>query len=162
MMYRKTTPRFQVSIADLKMHRKILFLICVVLLILSIGLGVLLVQNMGYQRKVAMQFEQRMYSASAAAIDEVSRLNSIVTSNYSARLARVRQYVYYMDQLNTMSISLAGGESGRLVRADFFTTLNEDLDTMDDLLALSTTSTLDARTKLQNHLEELQASLRRQ
>ena len=109
-----------------------------------------------------MQFEQRMYSASAAAIDEVSRLNSIVTSNYSARLDRVRQYVYYMDQLNTMSISLAGGESGRLVRADFFTTLNEDLDTMDDLLALSTTSTLDARTKLQNHLEELQASLRRQ
>lgn len=100
-----------------------------------------------------------MYSASASAVEEVGRLGSIVTSNASARLARVRQYVFYMDQLNSLSISLAGSEAGRLVSADRFTTLYADLETMENLIQLSTTSTLDARTLLQNHLMELQDAL---
>ena len=71
----------------------------------------------------------------------------------------MRQYVYYMEQLNSLSISLAGGEAGRLISADRFTTLYADLETMENLIQLSTTSTLDARTLLQNHLTELQDAL---
>ena len=158
-MYRKTTPRFQVTNENLKMQRRVLLAVCAALLLLSAVLGFFTIRSMGYEGRVRSQISQRMYSACAAAIDEVDRLGSIVTSNASARLARVRQHVYYMDQLNSLSISLAGGESGRLVSADRFTTLYADLETVEDLIQLSTTSTLDARTLLQNHLTELQNAL---
>ena len=136
-----------------------LLIFCAVLLVLSAVLGFFTIRSMGYEGKVHGQIGQRMYSACASAIDEVDRLGSIVTSNASARLARVRQYVYYMDQLNSLSISLAGGEGGRLVSADRFTTLYTDLETVENLIQLSTTSTLDARTLLQKHLTELQSVL---
>ena len=158
-MYRKTTPRFEVTNENLKTQRGVLLITCAVLLILLAVLGFFTVRNMGYQDRVQSQISQRMYSASASAVEEVGRLGSIVTSNASARLARVRQYVFYMDQLNSLSISLAGGEAGRLVSADRFTTLYADLETMENLIQLSTTSTLDARTLLQNHLMELQDAL---
>ena len=158
-MYRKTTPRFEVTNESLKNQRSVLLITCAVLLILLAVLGFFTVRNMGYQGRVQSQISQRMYSASASAIEEVGRLGSIVTSNASARLSRVRQYVYYMEQLNSLSISLAGGEAGRLISADRFTTLYADLETMENLIQLSTTSTLDARTLLQNHLTELQDAL---
>ena len=158
-MYRKTTPRFEVTNESLKNQRGVLLITCAVLLILLAVLGFFTVRNMGYQDRVQSQISQRMYSASASAIEEIGRLGSIVTSNASARLARVRQYVYYMDQLNSLSISLAGGEGGRLVSADRFTTLYTDLETVENLIQLSTTSTLDARTLLQKHLTELQSVL---
>lgn len=161
VMYRKVTPRFQMTNENLKTQRGVLVIVCAVLLILSLVLGFFTLRNMNYQGKVASQISQRMYSASASAIDEVNKLGSIVTSNAPARLARVRQYVYYMDQLNSFSISLAGGESGRLVKSEYFTTLYADLDNMETLIQLSTTSTLDARTLLQNHLTELQNALPR-
>ncbi len=159
MMYRKTSPRIQASSADLRLHRRVLLIVCAVLLIATAILTVSVIRNASYQDRVKMQLSQRMYSASSAAMDEVNKLGSIVTSNASARLARVRQYVFYMDQLNSLSISLAGGEAGRLVSADRFTTLYADLETMENLIQLSTTSTLDARTLLQNHLMELQDAL---
>ena len=160
-MYRKVTPRFQLTNEALKTQRRVLLIVCAVLLVVIGVLGFFTFRNMNYQGKLQSQISQRMYSASVSAIEEVSKLGSIVTSNASARLARVRQYVYYMDQLNSFSISMAGGEGGRLVKADYFTTLYADLETMEDLLALSTTSTLDARTLLQNHLTELQSTLPR-
>ena len=146
---------------NLKTQRSALLVVCAVLLILSLVLGFFALRNMDYQGKVQSQIRQRMYSASASALDEIGKLGSIVTSNASARLARVRQYVYYIEQLNGFSISLAGGEGGRLVSADYFTTLYADLDTIESLIQLSTTSTLDARTLLQNHLTELQNALPR-
>ena len=161
MMYRKTTPRIQVTTADLRLHRRVLLIVCIVLLSLVVLLGVTVLRNRDYQGKVQMQINQRLYSASASAIDEVNRLGSIVTSNASARLSRVRQYIFYMEQLNNMSISLAGGESGRLVSAARFTDLYADLDNMETLIQLSTTSTIDARTQLTAHLTELQNEIPR-
>ena len=160
-MYRKVTPRFQMTNENLKNQRSALLVVCVVLLVLSAVFGFFALRNMNYQGKVQIQIKQRMYSASSSAIDEIDKLGSIVTSNASARLARVRQYVFYMDQLNSFSISLAGGEGGRLVSADYFATLYADLDTLENLIQLSTTSTLDARTMLQNHLTEMQNALPR-
>ena len=159
MMYRKTTPRFQVTNADLRLQRRVLLIVCAVLLIATAVLGVLLFRSGNYQSRVEMQIDQRIYSASTAAIDEVGRLGSVVTSNAAGRLARVRQYIYYMEQLNNISISLAGGERGRLISAELFTSLYSDLDTFENQLAQSTTSTMDIRTHLQNHLQELQAVL---
>lgn len=160
-MYRKITPRFQTNNENLRTQRSALLVICVILLVLAMVLGFFTLRNMDYQGKVQTQIRQRMYSASASAIDEIGKLGSIVTSNASARLARVRQYVFYMEQLNSFSISLAGGESGRLVSAEHFTRLYADLETLENLIQLSTTSTLDARTLLQDHLAELQNALPR-
>lgn len=160
-MYRKTTPRFQVTNENLRTQRSALLILCAVLLILVLILGFFTLRNMDYQGKVQTQIKQRLYSACSSAIDEIGRLGSIVTSNASAQLARVRQYVFYMEQLNSFSISLAGGEGGRLVSADRFTTLYSDLETIENLIQLSTTSTLDARTLLQDHLTQLQNTLPR-
>ena len=160
-MYRKITPRFQMTNENLKNQRSALLVICVVLLVLVLVSGFFAVRNMDYQERVHTQIRQRMYSASASAIDEIGKLGSIVTSNASARLARVRQYVFYMEQLNSFNISLAGGESGRLVSAEHFTRLYADLETLENLIQLSTTSTIDARTLLLDHLTELQNALPR-
>ena len=64
-----------------------------------------------------------------------------------------------MEQLNSLSISLAGGEGGRLAPDAYFTQLYSDLDTFEAIVQQSTTSTLDIRSQLLNHLTQLQALL---
>ena len=159
MMYRKTSPRIQASSADLRLHRRVLLIVCAVLLIATAILTVSVIRNASYQDRVKMQLSQRMYSASSAAMDEVNKLGSIVTSNASARLARVRQHIYYMEQLNDLSISLTGN---RLAPDDAFTVLNSDLDTFEELLQPSPTTPLHARSLLITHLQALQTVLNQQ
>ncbi len=159
MMYRKTSPRIQASSADLRLHRRVLLIVCAVLLIATAILTVSVIRNASYQDRVKMQLSQRMYSASSAAMDEVNKLGSIVTSNASARLARVRQHIYYMEQLNDLSISLTGN---RLAPDDAFTVLNSDLETFEELLQQSTTTPLNARSLLITHLQALQTVLNQQ
>ena len=159
MMYRKPQMRGQTTNTDLLLHRRILLIVCAVLLLATALLGAAVLRNGADRDKMKAQFSQRMYSACVSALDEVNRLGSIVTTNASARLARVRQYIYYMEQLNAMSISLTGGESGRLAPADAFTALYSDLDNFEALIQQSTTTTLDARSTLLTHLQLLQAQL---
>jgi hypothetical protein len=159
MMYRKTSPRIQASSADLRLHRRVLLIVCAVLLIATAILTVSVIRNASYQDRVKMQLSQRMYSASSAAMDEVNKLGSIVTSNASARLARVRQHIYYMEQLNDLSISLTGN---RLAPDDAFTVLNSDLETFEELLQQSTTTPLTARSLLITHLQAVQTVLNQQ
>ena len=161
-MYRKTQPRIHLSAADLRFQRQVLLIVCAVLIVALIALGIIAVRNAGYQGRVRVQLNQRMYSASVSAMDEVNRMGGIITSNAPARLGRVRQYIYYMEQLNSMSISLAGGESGRLVQDDAFVALYQDLENFENVLQQSTSSTLDARTILTAHLTALQATLGQQ
>lgn len=157
MMYHKTQPHYQASNSDLRLQRRVLLIVCLVLLALSVVLGGWALRAKDYPNQVQMQINQRMYSASVSAIDEVNRLGSIVTSNVNARLGRVRQYVYYMEQMNAMSISLAGGEGGRIAPDDAFTALYADLDRFETTLQESTTNTLDVRSMLLTHLQALQA-----
>ena len=159
MMYRKPQMRVQTTNADLLLQRRVLLAVCAVLLAAAVFLGAAVIRGGAYENKIKTQFSQRMYSACTSALDEVNRLGSIVTTNASARLARVRQYVYYMEQLNAMSISLAGGESGRLADADAFTALYADLENFEGLIQQSTSTTLDARSTLLTHLQLLQSQL---
>ena len=159
MMYRKTQPRFQQSNVDFRVYLRILAIACAVLAALCIVLGGWALRNANYQEKTQTQISQRMYSAAAAAVEEVNRIGSIVTSNANARLSRVRQYVYFLEQMNAMSISLAGGEGGRIVPDDAFTALYSDLENFESLLQQSTTTTLNARTTLLTHLQALQTYL---
>lgn len=158
MMYRNSQ-KVHMNVTDMRLQRRVLLIACAVLLAVSIALGVALLRSGGYRGRAEVQFNQRMLSAASSAVDEVNRMAGIVTSNTSARLARVRQYVYYMEQLNALSMSLAGGESGRLAPDDAFVALYSDLEAFESLTQTATTSTLDVRTTLLNHLAILQSIL---
>ena len=68
MMYGKSKPHIQVSMADLRLHRKVLFIACAVLLVAVIALGLLLLQGGYSQDKARDQLSQRMYSACSSAL----------------------------------------------------------------------------------------------
>ena len=158
MMYRKPQLRMPVTNEDLRLQRRVLLIACAVLLIAAAVFGTLYFTGRGYRDQVQVQIRQRMYSASTAAIDEVNRMGSIVTSSASSRIGRVRQYIYYMEQLNAMVISL-DGNGASLVPDDAFPTLYSDLENLEELILQSTTPTLDARALLLTHLQALQAYL---
>ncbi|MBE5781889.1 MAG: hypothetical protein E7329_01075 [Clostridiales bacterium] len=158
MMYR-SSQKVHFNAADTRLQRRVLLITCAVLLIAAIVLGVLAASSGAYRSRAEIQFSQRMQGAVSSAIEEVNRMAGMVTSNTTARLAKVRQYVYYMEQLNAVSMALAGGEMGRLAPDDAFTALYNDLDTFESIAQQATTSTLDARTQLLNHLTLLQGIL---
>ncbi len=159
MMYRDSSYRLHSGSGNLRLQRRVLTILCAVLLIATAVLAVTGIRNSGYRGQAEAQIRQRMISASAAAIDEINRMNSIVTSNTPARLAKVRQYVYLIDQLNSLSMSLNGGEAGRRIADDVFTALYNDLDSLDTTIQANKSSTQDGRTFLLGHLELLQKTL---
>lgn len=158
-MYRDPSYRFHTGSASLLLQRRVLLILCVLLLIAVAVTSVVAIRSNVYRRQSETQLKQRMISAAASAIDEVNRMNSIVTSNTPARLARVRQYVYLMEQLNSLSMALNGGESGRLAEADAFQALFADLDALDSTIQAAKSSTQDGRTTLLAHLVMLQNAL---
>ena len=161
MMYRNSRPRMQLSNADLRLQRRVLLIACAVFLTAAVVLGALYVPSRSYHNQVQVQIRQRMYSTCSSAIDEVNRLGSIVTSSASSRIGRVRQYIYYMEQLNAITVSL-DGKGASLVPDDVFPTLYSDLETLEELILQSTSPTLDARSTLLSHLQTLQTHLGQQ
>ena len=158
MLYRKPLARIQLTNADLRMQRRVLLIACAVTLAAAVIFGALYFSVRAYRPQVQTQIHQRMYSACTSAIDEVNWLGSIVTSSASSRIGRVRQYIYYMEQLNAMTVSLDGNDASR-VPDDAFPTLYSDLETLEEMLLQSTTPTLDARSLLLTHLQAMQAYL---
>ncbi|MBQ9263939.1 MAG: hypothetical protein IJ189_06985 [Clostridia bacterium] len=159
MMYRDSSFKVHMNNGNLRLQRRVLVLVCAVLLAAVIMLGVTAIRSSAYKNQANNQIKQRMISAAASAIDEVNRMNSIVTSNTPSRLAKVRQYVYLMEQLNNLNMAVNGGESGRLAYEDAFTALFADLDALDVVIQAAKSSTLDGRTALLAHLVMLQNDL---
>lgn len=159
-MYQNTRPRMQLTSAELRLQRRVLLIACAVLLAAAITFGVLYFPASGYHSQVQVQVHQRMYSTCTSAIDEVNGLGSIVTSSAVSRIGRVRQYIYYMKQLNSIIVAL-DGKGASLVPDDVFPTLEADLQTLEELILQSTSPTLDARTTLLDHLQKLQDYLDR-
>ena len=158
MMYRDSSFRMRMSNGNLLVQRRVLIFLCVVLLIAAAVFGVMALRSSRYRAQSNEQILQRTISAVSSAIDEVARMDSIVTSNTPARLSRVRQYVYSAEQFNILSIAL-NGEGGRLASADAFVTLYADLDHLESVIQASKTSTQDGRTALQAHLAMLRQEL---
>ena len=151
----------QLSSPDLRLQRRVLLIACAVLLAVAVILGALYFPGRAYHNQVQVQIRQRLYSTCSSAIDEVNRLGSIVTSSTSSRIGRVRQYIYYMEQLNAITVSL-DGKGASLVPDDVFPTLYSDLETLEELILQSTSPTLDARSTLLSHLQTLQTHLGQQ
>ena len=150
----------QLTSAELRLQRRVLLISCAVFLAAAIVFAVLYFPAKGYHSQVQIQVQQRLYSTCTSAIDEVNGLGSIVTSSAVSRIGRVRQYIYYMKQLNSIIVAL-DGKGASLVPDDVIPTLEADLETLEDLILQSTSPTLNARTTLLDHLQKLQSYLNR-
>lgn len=157
-MYRNSM-KVHFNNVDMRQRWRILLIAAIFFLCLSIVLGVAVTKNSVYRKRAETQFRSQMLSAVSSAVDEVNRLSSTVASNTTARLSKVRQYVYHMEQLNQLSINLSGGEGGRLAPDEAFTVLYSDLETYESKTQAATSSAMDVRTLLLSHLTTLQALL---
>ena len=137
---------------------KVLAVLCAALLVVSAVLSGMVVREMVFRRNTDKQLTQRMMNYTSDAIAEVNRMSGVVASGTSTRLGMVRAYVYAMDQLNQISISLHG-QSGRLAPQEAFDALYADIENFETLTQTATSSTLDARTLLLTHLNNLQLYL---
>lgn len=155
----KYTKHTSVSKYGTPVQKRLALVIGVLMAAAIIILGTLYMGAARYQLVAEQQLQKRINSASIDAIEHVNRLTGGVQSNSASRLAQVRQQVYYMDQLNDLSIAIKG-ESGRLLPDSAIELLYVDIDTYERLLQTATSSTLDARTTLLTHLTALQELLR--
>ena len=145
---------------DLLLQRRVLLIICIVLLGTAAALGFAAIRNGAYRNRAEEQFAQRMYTAANDALYQVEHsLTGAVTSSTASTLARIRQYVYYAEQLNKINISLSG-EANRLVPDAYFANLYSDLDSFEAVVQQSTTSTRDIQHQLHDHLSLLLAVLK--
>ena len=130
----------------------IILLISVLVLAVSYG------NANNYRKSVKQQFDKRIYSSVIDAIEQVNRLTGGVQANSTSRLAMVRQYIYNIDQLNLISLTIEG-EGGRLVPQEAISALYDDLDTYEKLVQTATSSTLEIQTTLRTHLTALKELL---
>jgi len=130
----------------------------VVLLTIAVVMSVISLDAVSFRRNTERQFAQRMINGTSDAIDQVIRLSSSVQSNTTAKLGLIRQYIYAMDQMNDMSIALSG-EKGRLVPDEAFSALFSDLEAYELQVQTATSSTLEIRTQLLDHLNALKQLL---
>ena len=114
MMYHNNM-KMNMNAAEAKAKMRLLIIVAVVLAVGCAVLGVLMMKNSAYKTQAGQEFSRRMNGAVSSAVDEVNRMSGAAASDSMSRLARVRQYVYFMEQLNDLSMDLAGGENGRLV-----------------------------------------------
>ncbi|MBR5231525.1 MAG: hypothetical protein IKW00_04685 [Clostridia bacterium] len=136
--------------------------IIVIVLVLSLA-GCILFGSMygsaaAYRSRSRDQIVYRVMSDLTNARSLAERLTSSVQSNTPIQLAQIRQYVYSMDQMNSLAIQL-DGESGRIVPADAISALYEDIDAYFTTMQTNTSSILEIRTLLINHLNALQLVL---
>ena len=133
-----------------------------VLLVLSLAgciyFGIAYSRERSYHLTAQQQLAQRIRSSCISAKTLADKLPSSVQSDTASRLAQIRQSVHAMDQLNAVSIAL-DGESGRIIPAEAMDALYADLDTYFSIIQTNTTSVLETRTLLINHLGALQALL---
>lgn len=155
-MYRNNFP-MNGNINNRRRYR-IVLLLCLVFMITTLVLAITVGGNSAFRKNTNNQVYQRTVNAVSSAIDEVNRMGGIVTSNMGGRLARVRQYVYLAEQMNSMAISLSG-EGARMAPTEAFTAIYSDLDTFEAQLSAATASTHDTRTLLLSHLTQLQQIL---
>lgn len=138
--------------------KRILLGLLVFFVAATIALSAVVVRATVFERNTDKQLSQRMMNCISGAIEQVNQMSSVVNSGTATRLGIVRQYVYTMDQLNEISISLHGS-SGRLAPQEAFEALYSDIEEFEKLTQTATSSTLDARTLLLTHLTNLQLLL---
>ena len=157
IMYRYSQQVRQ-NMANYRLRNTIIAVILVLSLAGCIFFGSMYGSAATYRSRSRDQITYRVMSDLTNARSLAERLTSSVQSNTPIQLAQIRQYVYSMDQMNSLAIQL-DGESGRIVPADAISALYEDIDAYFTTIQTNTTSILEIRTLLINHLNALQLVL---
>ncbi len=139
-----------------RLQKRVLLGTILVLLIAVVVLAALYAGGANARPRTEQQFFSRMRSCASLAVDQVTRMENMSLSNTSAKLGLVRQYVYCMEQINQMSISLY---SKSYVPTEAFTAIYADISQYESLAQAATSSTMDIRTTLLEHLTGLQSLL---
>lgn len=146
------------NMANYRLKNMLIAIALVISLAGCVILGGLFAGAADYRHDSREQISHRIMSDLTNARTLAERLTSSVQSNTASTLAQIRQYVYAMDQMNAMAIAL-DGEGGRIVPADAISALYQDLDTYFTIIQTNTSSILETRTLLINHLNALQLVL---
>lgn len=141
-----------------KNQQRILLIALVILLVSTIVLGVLYSGNVVFKNRTIAQFESRINSNLVDAIGQVSRMTGSVQSNSSIKLGQIRQYVFAMDNINSISVAVQG-EPGRVIPQEALTAIYSVLDRYEIAVQTATGNTLELRTLLLTHLMSLQQLL---
>ncbi|NLW21239.1 MAG: hypothetical protein GXY84_07725 [Clostridiales bacterium] len=134
-------------------------LVMLVIILLLVGalvfVGSLYLNASSQTRKVTAQLQSRANSNLVDAIGHVSRMAGGVQSNSPIKLGQIRQHIYAMDQINTISIGMRG-EGGRIIPQDAIQALYSVLERYEVAVQTATGNTLELRTLLLTHLMSLQ------
>ncbi len=141
-----------------KNQQRILLIALVILLVSTIVLGVLYSGIVVFKNRTIAQFESRINSNLVDAIGQVSRMTGSVQSNSSIKLGQIRQYVFAMDNINSISVAVRG-EPGRVIPQEALTAIYSVLDRYEIAVQTATGNTLELRTLLLTHLMSLQQLL---
>lgn len=152
-MYRYAS-QARMNVTNVKLRRRIVLGVVIFLTAAVVFLGIVAASAVSFRSNTGRQLYQRMANCAGNAIEQVNRMESTTNSATAQRLGVVRQYVYAMEQMNDMSVSLFG-EEGRYAPAEAFTALYSDLQSYEALIQSAKTSTLDARSLLLSHLTSL-------
>lgn len=139
-------------------QQRVMLAALVLLIIAVVVLAILYSSSVIFKNKTIAQFESRINSNLVDAIGQVSRMSGSVQSNSSIKLGQIRQHVFAMDSLNSISLSVRG-EEGRLIPQEALTAIYSVLDRYEVAVQTATGNVLELRTLLLTHLMSLQQVL---
>ncbi|HSK70006.1 MAG TPA: hypothetical protein VLA21_12155 [Candidatus Limnocylindria bacterium] len=138
--------------------RRTAIALIIVLAIAAGTFGYLYLSNVNMRSAAHTLFARRIDSNLVDAISQVNRLSGGVQSNSFIKISQIRQHIYAMDQINSISVALLG-EAGRFIPPEAIQALFSDLDRYEVTIQTATGNTLEDRTLLLTHLTALQAAM---
>jgi hypothetical protein len=135
------------------LNQKLLLSLIVILLATTILFLSLYLAGRGVKPQVKSLIERYTVIAVSDAIDSVNRLTTGIQSDSAAKLALVRQNIFLIDRLSSLSLSICGEAT---VPPEALTALYDDVNRYQELLQTVSSSTLETRSTLLNHLLSLQ------
>lgn len=141
-----------------KNQQRVILILLIAFMIAAIILGILYSDSIIFKNKTIAQLESRINSNLVDAIGQVSRMAGSVQSNSAFKLGQIRQHVFAMENLNSISVSVRG-ESGRLIPQEALTAIYSVLDRYEVAVQTATGNVLELRTLLLTHLMSLQQVL---
>ena len=141
-----------------RVRNTVMLVVLILSLTVTIVLSGMYASAATYRSRSRTQIESSIMSDLTNARTLAERLTNSVQSNTTTTLSQIRQYVYSIDQMNALAIKL-DGEAGRIVPKDAIDALYLDLEAYFSIIQTNTTSILETRTLLVNHLNALQLVL---
>ena len=132
---------------------RVLLFVCVILAVAVAVLSYFMISGGDPGTNLRHEIGGRISSDLSNAITSLNRMERTATSKTMSDIGKVRQYIYSMEQMNRLCISVCGD---RVIPDDVFTTLYSDLDRFDTLTQGAKSSTMDAQALLLTHLTNLQ------